>query len=95
MLIQKIGYVHDCELDRIRVFRGLIELHVLINLWFEMTLGRWCKKGARIVELAYIVAVYAHVWCVNTLGGLKIMCLKHGTDRDKLNMLGERGYLRD
>ena len=25
--------------------------------------------------------------CVNTLDGLKIMCLKHGTDFNKLNML--------
>jgi len=30
--IQEVGYVHDCELDMIRVLRGLIELHVLIEL---------------------------------------------------------------
>jgi len=39
MPIQEIGYVHDCEVDMIRVLRGLIELHVLIELWFEVTLG--------------------------------------------------------
>ena len=44
------------------------------------------------MELAYIVAVYARVCCANTLGGLKIMCLKHGIDFNKLNMLlGEHG----
>jgi len=48
------------------------------------------------VELAYIVTVYACVYCVTTLGELKIMCLKHGTDCNKLNMLlCEYGYLRD
>jgi len=44
------------------------------------------------VELVYIVGVYARVYCVNTLDGLKIMCLKHGTDFNKFNMLlGEHG----
>jgi len=44
------------------------------------------------VELAYIVVVYARVYCVNILDGFKIMCLKHGTDCNKFNMLlGEHG----
>jgi len=44
------------------------------------------------VELAYIVVVYAHIYCVNTLDGLKIMCLKHGIDFNKFNvLLGEHG----
>ena len=44
------------------------------------------------MELAYIVVVYGCVHCVHTLVGLKIMCLKHGTDLNKFNMLlGEHG----
>jgi len=39
------------------------------------------------VELAYIVVVYARVYCVNTLEGLKIMRLMPGTDFNKFNML--------
>ena len=39
------------------------------------------------MELAYIMVVYAHVYCVNTLDGLKIMSLKHETDFNKFNML--------
>ena len=45
------------------------------------------------MKLAYIVAVYARVCCANTLGGLKIMCLKHGADRDKLKYVVRRTWL--
>jgi len=39
MSIMDIGYVHDVEMDMIRVLKGLIELYVLIELWFEVTFG--------------------------------------------------------
>jgi len=39
MSIQEIGYVCDCELDMIQVLKRLIELYVLIELWFKVTFG--------------------------------------------------------
>jgi len=67
-----------------------------LNCDLRWLLGRWCKEGARVVELAYTMAVYASAYYVNTLGELKMMCLKDGIDRNKLNMLlGEHDCLRD
>jgi len=39
MSIQEIGYVHDCELDMIRILKVVIGSLGLIDLWFEATLG--------------------------------------------------------
>jgi len=39
------------------------------------------------VELAYIMVVYARVYYVNTLDGLQVIWLKHGTDFNQFNML--------
>jgi len=48
------------------------------------------------VELAYIIVVHTHVYCVNTLDGLQVIWLKHGTDFNKFNiLLVKHGQLRD
>ena len=39
------------------------------------------------MELAYIMVVYARVYCVNTLDGLQETWLKYGTDFNQFNML--------
>ena len=39
------------------------------------------------MELAYIMVVYARVYCVNTLVGLQVIWLKHGTNFNQFNIL--------
>ena len=39
------------------------------------------------MELAYIMVVHTHVYCVNTLDRLQVICLKNGTDFNKFNIL--------
>jgi len=39
------------------------------------------------MELAYIMVVYARVYCVNTLDGLQVIWLKYRTDFNQFNML--------
>ena len=45
------------------------------------------EEGARVVELAYVMVVYARVYCVNTLDGLQVTWLKYGTDFNQFTML--------
>ena len=50
-------------------------------------MGQRCEEGARVVELAYIMVVYARVYCVNSLDGLQVIWLKYGNDFNQFNML--------